>query len=124
MADLGGYAESFRSPPREVMEIDLDTFDESTNTRLIRYKTTRYLAQQQRARIRFIYDKFVGESQSERSISDFESHVYYPREMQLLFVHTGFHVETVYGDYRGRSHEASSPQMIFCGIKPENTERR
>jgi hypothetical protein len=32
----------------------------TAQTRLIRYKTTRYLAHEQRARIRFLYDKFVG----------------------------------------------------------------
>lgn len=124
MADLGGYTDSFRSPPREVVEIDLDTFDKDTQTRLIRYKTTRYLAHEQRARIRFLYDKYVGAQQRsspERSVSDFESHVYYPREMHLLFLHTGFTVEKVQGDYRGRPLEASSPQMIFTGLKPPNT---
>jgi SAM-dependent methyltransferase len=123
MADLSRYVDSFRSPAREVVEIDLDTFDEETETRLIRYKTTRYLAHEQRARIRFLYDKFVGAeaqqgSSPERSVSDFESHVYYPREMHLLFRHTGFTVEKVQGDYRGRPLGPSSPQMIFTGIKP------
>jgi len=119
MADQGSYADSFRTPPRELVEVDLDTFDEATSTRLIRYKTTRYLAHKQRACIRFLYDKFVGEAPPERSISDFESHVYYPREMQLLFMHTGFQVEAVYGDYRGRPLNVASPQMIFCGVKPK-----
>lgn len=119
MADLGSYADSLRSPPRELVEIDLDTFDAPTRTRLIRYKTTRYLAHEQRARIRFLYDKHVGEAQPERSISDYESHVYYPRELQLLFMHAGFEVETIYGDYLGRPLTASSPQMIFSGVKPK-----
>lgn len=119
MPDQGAYADSFRTPARELVEIDLDTFDEATKTRLIRYKTTRYLAHEQRARIRFLYDKYVADDQPQRSISDFESHVYYPREMHLLFLHTGFTVETVYGDYRGRPLQPASPQMIFCGVKPK-----
>ncbi len=123
MAEFVNYTDSFRSPAREVVEIDLDTFDEETETRLIRYKTTRYLAHEQRARIRFLYDKFVGAEAQQgsspvRSVSDFESHVYYPREMHLLFRHTGFTVEKVQGDYRGQPLEPSSPQMIFTGIKP------
>lgn len=118
-ADLGSYADSLRHPPREWMEIDLDTFDEATQTRLLRYKTTRYLAHEQRAHIRFIYDKFVGTAPPERSISDFQSYVYYPRELQLLFMHTGFTVETMYGDYNSRPLGPNSPQMIVCGVKPE-----
>lgn len=118
MADLSSYANSLRSPPRELVEIDLDTFDAETRTRLIRYKTTRYLAHEQKARIRFLYDKYVGNAPPERSVSDFESHVYYPQEIHLLYRHTGFTVETVYGDYRGRPLAPSSPQMIFSGVKP------
>lgn len=117
-ADITSYADSHRTPPRELVEIDLDTLDEPTNTRLIRYKTTRYLAHQQRARIRFLYDKYVGAAQPERSVSDFESHVYYPRELELLYRHTGFDIETVYGDYRGGPLKAASGQMIVCGRKP------
>ena len=118
MADLGVYADSFRTPAREILEIDLDTYDAASHTRLLRYKTTRYLADEQRARIRFLYDKYVGEGQPERSISDFESHVYYPRELQLLFVHTGFQIERIYGDYRGRPPGPDSKQMIVSGVKP------
>lgn len=117
MADLGSYADSFQRPPREVVLIDLDTHDPASKTRMLRYRTTRYHAHEQRARIRFLYDKYVGDAQPVRTVSDFESHVYYPREMELLFRHTGFTVEAVYGDYRGRPLRASSRQMIFCGVK-------
>jgi SAM-dependent methyltransferase len=117
MADLAGYTDSFRSPLRELVEIDLDTFDEPSKTRLLRYKTTRYLADEQRAHIRFLYDKFVGSTQPERSVSDFASHVYYPRELQLLFLHTGFEIEHIYGDYAARSFGPASKQMIVTGIK-------
>lgn len=118
MPDLSSYVDSFRTPPREIMEIDLDTFDEATQTRMLRCKTTRYLADKQRAHIRFFYDKYLGDTQPEHALSDFESHVYYPREMELLFRHTGFEIEKVYGDYHGRPLKPVSPQMIFCGVKP------
>lgn len=121
MADLGAYADSFRRPARELVELDLDTYDEATGTRMLRYKTTRYLADRQRACIRFLYEKYMREAQSEHSISDFESHVYYPRELELLYLHTGFQVETVYGDYRRRPLRPSSAHMIFVGVKPESS---
>jgi SAM-dependent methyltransferase len=120
MADLGAYADSFRRPAREVVEIDRDTYDEASHTRLLRYKTTRYLAHQQRARIRFLYEKYVGDAQPEHSISDYESHVYYPRELELLYRSTGFEIETVYGDYQGRPPQATSSQLIWVGQKPSN----
>lgn len=113
MPDLSSYADR-----REWLEIDLDSYDEASQTRLIRYRTTHYLADEQRACIRFLYDKYVGNTQPQRSLSDFQSHVYYPREMRLLYMHTGFEVEEVYGDYQSRPLKPTSPQMIFSGIKP------
>lgn len=118
MADLNGYADSLRSRPRELVEIDLDTFDAGSDTRLLRYKTTRYLADEQRAHIRFLYDKIEGGAPPVRSVSDFDSHVYYPREMHLLFLLTGFEVEAAAGDYRGRPLRPDSSQMIFTGVRP------
>lgn len=117
MAELADYGDSLRCPAREILEVDLDKFDSASATRLIRYKTTRYLAHEQRAQIRFLYDKFVEEQPAARSISDFESHVYYPRELELLYIHTGFQVESVYGDYRGNPLHARSPQLIMVGRK-------
>jgi SAM-dependent methyltransferase len=118
MPDLGSYVDSFRLPAREIVEIDLDTFEPETRTRLLRYKTTRYLADEQRAHIRFLYDKFVGDAPPERSISDFESHVYYPRELELLYRQSGFEVETWYGDYQGRPLGPKSRQLIVVGRRP------
>lgn len=118
MPDLGAYVDSFRSPARELVEIDLDTTDPETDVRMIRYKTTRYLADEQRAKIRFLYDKFEEGKPTDRLISDFESHVYYPRELRLLFLHTGFEIETVYGNYRGKEIGPKSKQIIMVGKRP------
>lgn len=117
MPPLAAYADSFQVPPRAILEIDRDVTAPETGNRLIRYKTTRYLAHEQRAQICFLYDKFASSSLSEHYVSDFESHVYFPRELQLLFIHTGFSIESVYGDYRGRALNSRSEHMIVTGLK-------
>ena len=58
MPNLTVYADSMQTPPRALVEIDVDTRDPKTGTRLLRYKTTRYLPHEQRAEIRFLYDRF------------------------------------------------------------------
>lgn len=116
MPAIGVYAESMQRPPRTTLEIDIDARDPDTGERLLRYKTTRYLPHLQRAEIRFLYDKLpAGDSVGHRYISDFDAHVYYPRELDLLFLHTGFEVEARYGDYRGRPPRATSEQLIVVG---------
>jgi SAM-dependent methyltransferase len=115
MPNLTVFAESMQIPPRATVEIDIDTSDPETGTRLIRYKTTRYLPHEQRAQIRFLYDKFPEGKRVDRYLSDFDCHVYYPRELELLFQSTGFQIESKYGDYSRRTLRPASRQMIFIG---------
>lgn len=118
MPNLATYADSMQTPPRAVVEMDIDTRDPDTGTRLLRYKTTRYLPHEQRAEIRFLYDKFPGGNQVDRYISDFDSHVYYPREVELLYRLTGFAMEEWFGDYALRALRATSRQLIGVGRRP------
>jgi hypothetical protein len=118
MPNLAAYADSMQTPPRTLVEIDVDARDPKTGTRLLRYKTTRYLPQEQRAEIRFLYDKFPDGDRADRYVSDFDCHVYYPREVELIFRVTGFTMEAWFGDYAQRSLRATSRQMIGVGRKP------
>jgi len=115
MPDHAAYGDSMRTPPRTPVEIDIDTQDPETGVRLLRYKTTEYLAHEQRARIRFIYDKLGRDGAVDRYVSDFEAHVYYPREVDLLFRLTGFEVEHRYGDYSMRALKRTSRALIVIG---------
>jgi len=115
MPNLAVYAESMQNPPRTTLEIDVDTSDPDTGARLLRYKTTRYLAHEQRAQIRFLYDKFPEGEQVDRYVSDFDAHVYYPRELELLFRYTGFEIEARYGDHYWHPLRPSSRQLIYIG---------
>jgi SAM-dependent methyltransferase len=117
MPNLLAYADSMQTPPRAVLEIDIDTEDPQNGDRLLRYKTTRYVPHEQRAEIRFLYDKLSGNATVDRYVSDFDSHVYYPREVELLFRLTGFDVESRYGDYQMRPLRQRSRAMIFTGVK-------
>ena len=118
MPNFAAYADSFASPPRTIVEIDRDVFDKKTRTRLLRHRTVTYMPAEQRARIRFVYEKYRGKNGVERYIDDFESHVYFPRELQLIFMHAGFEIESVYGDYARRELRSLSRQMIMIGRKP------
>jgi SAM-dependent methyltransferase len=115
MPNLASFADSFRVPPRTPVEIDIDNINESDGTRLIRRKTTRYLSHEQRAQIRFMYEKYQDGRGVETFLDDFESHVFFPRELRLLFIHTGYEVEETMGDYVGRALKADSPIIIMIG---------
>lgn len=118
MPNFTAYADSFANPPRTLVEIDRDVTDPKRKVRLVRRRTVTYLPDEQRAQIRFLYEKYQRKSCVESYIDDFESHVYFPRELRLLFLHAGFGIESVFGDYNRRPLRASSGQMIMIGRKP------
>lgn len=120
MAELGILAESLHGPPRAILQIDNDTQETNRDAdkRLIRYKAVDYNVAEQRAWVRFLYDEFVNGKSAEgsrRLISDYESHVYYPRELQLLFKMAGFTIESLWGDYyRGPLRNRSDAMVIIA----------
>jgi hypothetical protein len=62
-----------------------------------------------------MYEKYQDGRGVETFLDDFESHVFFPRELRLLFIHTGYEVEETIGDYVGRSPKADSRVMIMIG---------
>lgn len=123
MANLPVLAESQQSPPRAVLEIDSDTSRSNGREaeRLVRYRATRYFAHEQRASVRFLYDRLRDESEvAERFLSDYESHIFYPRELQLLFLLTGFSIEFIFGSYDRAPLRPSSAVMVVAGRKPKD----
>ena len=117
MPNLRAFADSFQTPPRALLEVDLDSGDTSTGRRLVRYKATTFDLFEQRATIRFFYDRFEGDDH-DRYLSDFESHVYFPRELALLFLHAGFAIDAVWGDYRFARPRSSSREIVMVGVRP------
>jgi SAM-dependent methyltransferase len=117
MPHLPTYAESMQQPPRALVEMDIDANDDS-GTRLVRYRATRYVAHEQLARIHFLYDALDRSSTAERFVSDFDSHVYFPRELELLFLYTGFEIESKWGDYAFGPLSETSRQIVMVGRRP------
>jgi trans-aconitate methyltransferase len=118
LPNLGACAESLRTPPRALTEIDLDQTDDGTGTRLIRQRTHRFDLLSQRADIQFLYDRFEDGRHACRYVSDFAAHVYFPRELELLFRHTGFSLDATYGDYRFRAATGRSHDIVMVGTRP------
>jgi trans-aconitate methyltransferase len=118
MAELPTLAESMQCPPRATLELDSDTSDtvSGVEQRLLRYKAVRYDAREQCASVHFLYDKFQSQ-ESHRLLSDYQQHVYYPRELELLFRMTGFRMEALWGDYHRSPLRSGSRVLLMVGTK-------
>ena len=115
MPELASLSESQRTPPRAVTEVDLDQRDPQAGTRLIRQRTMKYDALEQRADIQFLYDKFDHDAHASRFVSDFTCHVFFPRELMLLFRGAGFEVEALWSDFTFRPASARSREVVWVG---------
>ncbi len=116
MPNMASLADSQRSPRRAIVQWDVDAFMRSKGTRLVRCTATMYEPQDQRAHTRFFYDRFEAPESSERFVTNFESHVYFPSEVELLFMTTGFERLEQYGDYSGKPPDHTSPYLITVGF--------
>lgn len=55
----------------------------------------------------------------ERFLSDYECHVFFPRELLLLYICAGFVVQKLWGDYLDGPFAEHSRVMILSGVRPQ-----
>lgn len=109
--DLAMLAQAREGTPRRE---DLAVGD-AEGRKLRRTAAVTYAAAMQRAMINFEYTVHGPDGGRREYASPFAMHVYYPRELELLFRLTGFHPERFVGSYAGEPFADRSPLMIAIG---------
>jgi SAM-dependent methyltransferase len=118
--DLATLAEAQRVRPRAFVDLDIDAARRTAgeDARLLRCTATTYEPHLQRADVRLLYDRFDQRELTERLVTDFASHVYFPAELELLFLSAGFEIAQQYGDYRFVRVDRTSPFMVTVARRP------
>lgn len=109
--DLAMLAQAREGTPRRE---DLAVSD-AEGRKLRRTIAVTYAAATQRAMINFEYTVHDPGGDRREYASPFVMHVYYPRELELLFRLSGFHLERMVGSYAGEPFADGSPLMIVLG---------
>jgi SAM-dependent methyltransferase len=124
--DLATLAEAQRVRPRAFVDLDIDATRRTAGEeeRLLRCTATTYEPHLQRADIRLFYDRFDQRALAERLVTDFASHVYFPAELELLFLSAGFEIAQQYGDYRFVRLDRTSPYIVTVARRPRRLRRR
>jgi ubiquinone/menaquinone biosynthesis C-methylase UbiE len=124
--DLATLAEAQRVRPRAFVDLDIDTARRTAGEeeRLLRCTATTYEPHLQRADVRLLYDRFDQRALAERLVTDFASHIYFPAELELLFLSTGFEIAQQYGDYRFVRVHRTSPYVVTLARRPRCSSRR
>ena len=124
--DLAMLAEAQRVRPRAFVDLDIDATRRTAGeeARLLRCTATTYEPHLQRADVRLLYDRFEQRTLAERLVTDFASHIYFPSEVELLFLSTGFEIAHQYGDYRFVPFDRMSPYLVTVARRPRRSRRR
>jgi hypothetical protein len=118
--DLATLAEAQRVRPRAFVDLDIDTTRRTTeeDARLLRCTATTYEPHLQRANVRLFYDRFDERALAERLVTDFHSHIYFPAELELLFLSAGFEITEQWGDYQFVPVDRTSPFVVTVACRP------
>jgi SAM-dependent methyltransferase len=124
--DLATLAEAQRVRPRAFLDLDFDATRRtaSEDARLLRCTATTYQPHLQRADVRLLYDRFDQRALAERLVTDFASHIYFPAELELLFLSAGFEIAQQYGDYQCVPVDRTSPYVVTVARRPRRSGRR
>jgi ubiquinone/menaquinone biosynthesis C-methylase UbiE len=122
--DLATLAEAQRVRPRAFVDLDIDARCAAAGARLLRCTATTYEPHLQRADVRLLYDRFDRRTLAERFVTDFASHVYFPAELELLFLSAGFKIAQQYGDYRFARVDRTSTYVVTVARRPRRSSRR
>jgi hypothetical protein len=84
-------------------------------------EATTYEPHLRRAVVRLLYDRFDQQALAERLVTDFASHIYFPAELELLFLSAGFEIARQYGDYRFVPVDRTSPHVVTVARRPRRS---
>jgi SAM-dependent methyltransferase len=126
MPDLATLAEAQRVRPRAFVDLDIDATCRAPGeeARLLRCTATTYEPHLQRADVRLLYDRFDHHALAERLVTDFASHIYFPSELELLFLSAGFEIAQQYGDYGFVPVNRTSPYVVTVARRPRRAKCR
>jgi len=106
-----------QSHPPQTVNLEKDVPVPHMGMRLLRYFSGAYDDHEQLTSGKFIHEKIWLGGKVEKYVNDFMMHIFFPRELRLLFMHCGYQVEEVFGNYDWSQFQKGSPMTIHVGKK-------
>src|SRR5215472_15095563 len=97
LPDIDYLSDALNRPSNVYLEDEIEAPDNEF-TMLI-YTSRKYDTFEQLQHIIWTHEKFFQTGENERYLTMLDMHVFFPRELQLLFLATGFSIEAIYGSY-------------------------
>ena len=110
LPDIDYLSNALNRPSNVYMEDEIDAPDDEF-TMLI-YTSRRYDPYEQLQHIAWTHEKFFPTGENERYLTRLDMHIFFPRELQLLFLAAGFSIEAIYGDYNWQPFGRGTRQIV------------
>ena len=113
--DIDYLSDALNRPSNVYLEDEIE--DPNGDFTMLIYSTRKYDIFEQNQHLTWTHERFMSRGDNERYFSRLDMHQFIPRELQLLFLATGFQVEAIYGDYNWKPFGQGMRQIVV-GRKP------
>jgi SAM-dependent methyltransferase len=116
LPDIDYLSDALNRPSHVYLEDEIEVPDEYT---MLLYSSRKYEGIEQLQRLTWIHEKFFETGEHERYFNKLDLHIFFPRELQLLFLASGFRIEAIYGSYDWKPFGQGTRQIVV-GRKPHS----
>ena len=110
LPDIDYLSDALNRPSQVYLEDEISPpGDEFT---MLLYTTRKYDPFEQLQHITWTHEKFFETGENERYLTRLDMHIFFPRELQLLFLATGFSIEAIYGGYDWQPFGRGTRQIV------------
>ena len=109
LPDIDYLSNALNRPSHVYLEDEIEAPEEFT---MLLYSSRKYEQIEQLQHITWTHEKFFETGENERYLTRLDMHVFFPRELQLLFLATGFGIEAIYGGYDWRPFGSGTRQIV------------
>ncbi len=110
LPDIDYLSDALNRPSHVYMEDEITApADEFT---MLLYSSRTFDQIEQLQHIVWTHEKFFESGENERYLTKLDMHIFFPRELQLLFLATGFSIEAIYGGYDWKPFGKGTRQIV------------
>lgn len=110
LPDIDYLSSALNRPSYVYLEDEIEVPEEFT---MLLYSSRKYDPIEQLQHITWTHEKFFETGENERYLTRLDMHVFFPRELQLLFLASGFRIEAIYGSYDWKPFGRGTRQIVI-----------
>src|SRR6266568_1099896 len=121
LPDIDYLSDALNRPSNVYLEDEIESGDNEFT--MLLYTSRKYDTFEQLQHIIWTHEKFFETGENERYLTKLDMHIFFPRELQLLFLASGFSIEAIYGGYDWKPFGKGTRQIVV-GHKRQSISKK